>query len=119
MNKNSNFKNIKSKELKKDIVAALADDTSKAILDSSIYESKTVEDIIIENKIPRTSAYRKVDLLLSQKLLVIEKIERSRMKESRFFITRFTNIKIKYRNGLIDIEVVPNKKICKMEDNNF
>jgi hypothetical protein len=50
MNKDSNFTIIKSKELKKSIVAALVDDIAKIILDSTIYDSKTVEDIILEKK---------------------------------------------------------------------
>ncbi|MDX1372092.1 MAG: hypothetical protein R3321_06460 [Nitrososphaeraceae archaeon] len=105
------FNIIKNHKLKRAILAALADEISKTILDSTIDKSKTVDEIIAEKKIPHTSAYRKVEWLLSKQLLFIEKVEKSKINESRFFLARFTNIFIEYRQGDIDINAINNQKI--------
>ncbi|MDR4512960.1 MAG: hypothetical protein MRJ93_14795 [Nitrososphaeraceae archaeon] len=112
MNKDTIFINIRNNELKKAILIAMADETSKAILDATIDKPKRVEDVIVEKNIPRTSAYRKVGWLLSKQLLCIEKMERNIINESRYLHSRFIKILIQYRQGVIEIEAVPNKKIC-------
>ena len=109
------FNIIKNHKLKRAILAALADEISKTILDSTIDKSKTVDEIIAEKKIPHTSAYRKVEWLLSKQLLFIEKVEKSKIKESRFFLARFTSIIIEYRNGIIEIRTMQNKNINEMK----
>ena len=114
MNKNSKLNIIKNNKLKHAILSALADEVSKTILDSTIYKSKTVDEIIAEKKIPHTTAYRKVDWLLAKQLLLIEKIEKSKINESRFLLARFSNIFIEYREGDIDINAINNKKISEL-----
>lgn len=115
MDENSRFDIIKNKELKKAILIALADVITRKILDSTISKSKIVEKIIFEQKIPHTSAYRKVEWLLSKQLLFIEKVEKNKIKESRFFLARFTSIIIEYRNGIIEIRTMQNKNINEMK----
>lgn len=115
MNKNSKLNIIKNNKLKHAILAALADEVSKTILDSTIYKSKTVDEIIAEKKIPHTSAYRKVEWLLAKQLLLIEKIKRNKIKESRFLLARFTSIIIEYQHGPIEIRILLNKNINEMK----
>lgn len=116
MNKDNdnNFTIIRNIKLKKDIVTALADEISRAILDSTIDKSKTVEDIITEKNISHTSAYRKVNWLLSKQLLFIEQGEKNSINKSRFLRSRFRIILICYRQGIIEIEVKSNKKIYEI-----
>ncbi|MDR4511177.1 MAG: hypothetical protein MRJ93_05660 [Nitrososphaeraceae archaeon] len=115
MDEDSKFTIIKNKELKNAIIMALADDITRRILDSTISQSKTVEQIIAEKKIPHTSAYRKVEWLLSKQLLFIEKIKRNKIKESRFLLARFISIIIEYQHGLIEIRILLNKNINEMK----
>ena len=114
MDEDSKFTIIKNKKLKNAIIIALADDITRRILDSTISQSKTVDEIIAGKKIPHTSAYRKVEWLLAKQLLLIEKIEKSKINESRFLLARFSNIFIEYREGDIDINAINNKKISEL-----
>jgi len=50
LDENSKFTIIKNKELKNAIVISLADDITRRILDSTISQSKTVDEIIAEKK---------------------------------------------------------------------
>ena len=56
---------VQSESGKKAILAALADEVIE-ILDSVMYQSKSVKGIISENNTSYTSAYRKIKWLLNQ-----------------------------------------------------
>ena len=55
---------IKGQKLKQAILVALADEEIIKILDSAMYHSKSVNDVIKECDIPHTTAYRKIKWLL-------------------------------------------------------
>jgi DNA-binding IclR family transcriptional regulator len=66
---------IKNKRLERAILAALADAELQKILDATMYNSKSVNQIIRETSIPHTTAYRKIKWLAEEKLLRADEIE--------------------------------------------
>ena len=68
---------VKNNQLKQDILTALADKEMLKILDLSMYNSKSIDDIIRESDIGYTAIYRKIKWLLDKELLVVDKINLS------------------------------------------
>lgn len=68
---------VKNNQHKQDILTALADKETLKILDLSMYNSKSVNDIIRESDISYTTIYRKIKWLLDKELLVVDKINLS------------------------------------------
>jgi len=60
---------INNNELKQDILTALADKEMLKILNLSMYNSKSVNDIIRESDISYTTVYRKIKWLLDKEYL--------------------------------------------------
>ena len=82
---------ITDEKQKKVILNALLDEYSRKILDSTIDEAKSITDIMREQDIPMTSTYRRVKLLMDNKLV---KVERSMVTDDgkRYFLY-LSNIK--------------------------
>ena len=100
---------IKDEKQKKVILNALLDEYSRKILDSTIDEAKSITDIIREQDIPMTSTYRRVKLLMDNKLV---KVERSMVTDDgkRYFLY-LSNIKdasIRFNKGELVVEITPN-----------
>ena len=68
---------VKNNQLKQDILTALVDKEMLKILNLSMYNSKSVNDIIRESEISYTTIYRKIKWLLDKELLVVDKINLS------------------------------------------
>ncbi|MGA3107963.1 MAG: transcriptional regulator [Candidatus Bathyarchaeia archaeon] len=65
---------LDDRDRKKALIRALLDDYSRSILESTMVVSKSVIDITREQKIPMTSAYRKVKELKEFGMLKVERI---------------------------------------------
>jgi len=102
---------ITNEKQKKAIVNALLDEYSRKILDSTINEAKSIIEIIREQDIPMTSAYRRVKLLMDNKLV---KVERSMVTEDGkryyLYLSSIKNASIKYDEGKLIVEITPNIK---------
>ncbi len=98
---------VKSERLKHAILAALADVELQRILDTAMYESKSVNDIIHETKISHTTAYRKIRWLVEEKLLFVDKIiiteDGKKSSLFRTILKTFT-VKYEYNNVIIEAE---------------
>ena len=68
---------VKNNQLKQDILTALADKEMLKLLGLSMYNSKSIDDIIKESDIGYTTIYRKIKWLLDKELLVVDKINLS------------------------------------------
>ena len=100
---------IKNERLKRAILAALADTELQKILDASMYQSKSVNDIILETNVSHTTAYRKIKWLLEEKLLIVDKIEITEEgKKSSFFRTILKSFNVKYEYNSVVIEAEQN-----------
>jgi hypothetical protein len=79
------------------------------IIDSTMNQTKSVYDIIMETKMPHTTAYRKIKWLVDNKLLVIDRISISEEgKRYSLFHSVFRSINVKYENNKIVIEAEQN-----------
>jgi DNA-binding transcriptional ArsR family regulator len=98
---------IKNERMKRAILAALADTELQKILDASMYQSKSVNDIILETNVSHTTAYRKIKWLVEEKLLIVDKIEITEDgKKSSLFrtILKSFNVRYEYNNVVIEAE---------------
>ena len=102
---------ITNEKQKEAILNALLDDYSRKILDATIYNSKSITEIIREQNIPMTSTYRRVKLLMDNKLI---KVERSMVTEDGkryyLYLSSIKNASIKYNEGELIVEITPNIK---------
>ena len=102
---------ITNEKQKEAILNALLDDYSRKILDSTIDKAKSITEIIREQDIPMTSTYRRVKLLMDNKLI---KDERSMVTEDGkryyLYLSSIKNASIKYNEGELIVEITPNIK---------
>ena len=100
---------LKNQKIKNAILTALADAEMVSIINSTMYEPKSVYDIIMETKIPHTTAYRKIKWLVEQELLVVDSICISKEgKKYSLFHSVYKSILVKYENIKIVIEAEQN-----------
>ena len=100
---------IKGERLKCAILAALGDTELQKILDSTMFNSKSVSQIIRDTGIPHTTAYRKIKWLVEEKLLIVDKIEITEDgKKSGFFRTILKSFNVKYEYNSVIIEAEQN-----------
>ena len=105
---------IKGQRLKQAILAALADDEIIKILDSAMYHSKSVNDVIKECDIPHTTAYRKIKWLLDEGLIVIDKVQITQDgKKLSLFRSVLKALNIKYEYNSVIIEADQNLSIVE------
>lgn len=91
------------------ILTALADPEMVGILDSAMDRARSAWDIIMETKIPSTTAYRKIKWLLREKLLVVDSISISTEgKKCSLFHSVLRSVVVRYENNKILVEKQPN-----------
>ena len=100
---------IKNEKQKAAIANALIDKYSRKILNSTMKNSKSVMDIMREQEIPMTSAYRRIKSLQDNKLI---KIEKSLVTDDgkRYYLYRSTikSVVINYINGNLYVDITLN-----------
>ena len=111
---------IKPDDLKQSILIVLADKEMKQILDATTYTIKSVNDIVIETGIPRTTAYRKINWMLEQGLLGVMKIIITNDgKKMSLFQSTLKSIKIYYEYTQIIIEAEKNSDVMRRVTEKF
>ena len=66
---------VKGERLKRAILLALADAELETILNTAMYQPKSVNQIVQESNVSYSTAYRKIRWLVEEKLLIVDKIE--------------------------------------------
>ena len=100
---------IDSGKLQSDIMYALSDPHMYKILQSTALSDKTTYEIISEQKLPYSSAYKKIAELVKWGLLVSYIFEIVEGKRVAFYKSTFRSIKIDYDGSLkTTIEAEPN-----------
>ncbi len=100
---------IKQDNQTQSILTMLSDTEMKQILDATTDTIKSVNDIVVETRIPRTSAYRKINWMLEQGLLGVMKIViTDDGKKMSLFQSALKSIKITYENTQIIVEAEKN-----------
>ena len=91
--------------LKQAILLALGDKEILRIMDAVMLKARAVNDIILETRTPHTTAYRKVNWLLENNLLAVEKITITPDgKKSSFVRTTWRSFNVKYEHNLVFVE---------------
>ncbi len=99
---------------------ALADTELQTILDTVMYQSKSVNQVIRESGVSHTTSYRKIRWLLEEKLLIADKIEISEDgKKSSLFRTTLKSFTVKYEFSNIVIEAEQNFDTLRKITENF
>jgi hypothetical protein len=96
-------------ECKKAVLRALLDDQSRLILTSTILVPKSVVDITREQRIPVTSAYRKVKELKQDGLLKVERIVITEDgKKYELVRSAIRSASVQFDRGTLDVDVTAN-----------
>jgi len=111
---------INSDKLKQSILIALGDKEILKILDASMLRPISVNDIIRETGIPHTTTYRKVNWLLEQGLLAVQKItitpDGKKFSEVRSTLRSFN---VRYEMNLVVVEGEQNFNPVERTVNDF
>lgn len=100
---------LENQEMDTAILTALADRDMVGILNSAMHHTRSAWDIIMDTKIPPTTAYRKIKWLLREKLLVVDSISISvDGRKYSLFHSVLRSVVVKYVNNNILIEKQPN-----------
>ena len=100
---------VKGERLKRAILLALADTELQKIMDTAVYQSKSVNQIIQESNVSHSTAYRKIRWLVEEKLLIVDKIEITEDgKKSSLFRTTLKSFNIKYEDNNLLVEAEQN-----------
>jgi predicted transcriptional regulator len=96
------------------LLRALADDEAREVIACAISGGKSVADIVRECNIPHTSAYRLVNKLKNEGLLVVERVVLSKDgKKSLLYRSSVRSVMVKFEEGRISIEVLLNHNIAE------
>ena len=96
---------INNEKFKQAILNTLADKEMIKILDCTSYRTVSVNDIIKEANIPHTTAYRKINWMLQEGLLTVEKIHITPDgKKFSLFRSTLKSITVKYEQNKVVIE---------------
>jgi len=105
---------ITNQRAKRAILSALADQEMVKILDCVMDTSLSVNEIMREQNIPYSTAYRKTKWLLDEGLLVVSKIDISPDgKKSSLVHAVLRSIDIKYKRDNISIEAEQNVDVVR------
>lgn len=106
---------VKSQRIKRALLSALADEEMVKIMNCVMYNSKSFNDIVLENnKIPRTTAFRKIRWLLNEQILIVDKIMIAEAgKKFSLYHSTLKAINVKYENKDVIVEAEQNFDIAK------
>ena len=99
-----------NKKLSQKILENFGDIETMKILSSIMSEAHTTPEILEISNIPKTSAYRKIENLIIDGLIVEESKVRSQSKKISKYICIFKKLSINFSNNSLDINVIITKK---------
>ncbi len=100
---------VADEEHKKAVLRALLDDQSRLILTSTMLIPKSVIDITREQKVPVTSAYRKVKELKEFGLLKVERIViTDDGKKYELLKSAIRTASVQFDRGVLDVDITAN-----------
>lgn len=94
------------------VLHSLADEQIMSIINCTRDTAKSMNDIIIETQFSRTTVHRKINSMIKNGLLVVEKFMiASDGKKSKLFRSKLSGIKIKYEDNNMFVIIEENPKI--------
>lgn len=111
---------ITDQELVKSILKALSDDKSCLILSRMAFQALSVMDLIRDENLPVSSAYRKISELENEGLIGVERtIITDDGKSYNLYKSTFVEFTIRFEHGNFIVEGTPNKDILDKAFNLF
>ena len=96
---------VRDERLKRAILLALADTELQKIMYVTLYQPKSVYQIIQESNVSHSTAYRKLRWLVKEKLRIVDKIEITENgRKASLFRTTLKSFNIKYEHNNLLIE---------------
>lgn len=94
------------------VLYSLADEQIMSIINCTRDAAKSMNDIITETQISRTTVHRKINSMMKNGLLVVEKFKiASDGKKSKLFRSKLSGIKIKYEDNNMFVIIEENPKM--------
>ena len=90
-------------------MTALADEEMVKIMNCVMYNSKSFNDIVLENT--RTTMFRKIKWLLNQHMLIVDKIIIT--EAGNLYHSTLKAISVRYENKAVSVEAEQNFDIVK------
>ncbi len=104
---------ISSPNVRDALLSSLADEYSRKILLTTLYEAKSVEDLSRAQNIPISTCYRRVNEMKELGLLIVEKtVLTEDGKKFELYRSAFRSIKMDFENGELVIDAVLNEDIA-------
>lgn len=101
---------IKDRRVKQALLRALADEGSSKILAATAYRPRSVMDLIRDEGIPSSSAYRRIHELEEDGLVVVERtVLNPDGKTYQMYRATFREVAVEFRAGQVEMRVVPNR----------
>lgn len=105
---------IKDPRLEKALLGALADEQSRRILASTRHRPQSAMDLIREENLPSSSAYRRIHDLEEQGLLAVARTVLSEDgKKFQMYKATFREVTVKFEGGEVVVEAVPNRDVVQ------
>jgi type II secretory pathway component PulF len=96
---------IHNEKFKQSILTALADKEMVKIIDHATFRAVSVNDVIKQTDIPHTTAYRKINWMLEEGLLTVERINiTSEGKKNSLFRSILKSVTVKLDQGKTIVE---------------
>jgi len=100
---------VRDKNVRRALLGALADEEALRILASTIWKPKSVIELIRECNLPHTSAYRLVNELKDNGLLVAERLVLTDDgKKYALYRSTFKSMSVRFEHGELEVEVSAN-----------
>ncbi len=100
---------IKDRRLQQALLEALADEQSAKILAATAFQPRSVMDLIRDEGIPSSSAYRRVHELEGSGLLVVAKtVLMSDGKTYSMYKATFRELSVTFQAGAVVVSATPN-----------
>lgn len=94
------------------VLHSLTDEQIMSIINCTRDTAKSMNDIISETQISRTTVHRKINSMVKNGLLVVEKFMiASDGKKSKLFRSKLSSIKIKYEDNNMYVIIEENPKV--------
>ncbi len=103
---------IKDERVKRALLKALADEHSSKILSRTAWKAASVMDLVREEGIPSTSAYRRVNELRDEGLIAAERsVITKDGKRYELYRGTFREVNVTFRRGSVEVVAVPNQDV--------
>lgn len=100
---------IRDSKVRKALMAALADESSSRILAATAYKPRSVMDLIRDEGLPSSSAYRRIHELEEAGLVVVAKtVLNPDGKSYQMYRATFREVSVEFRAGDLEVRAVPN-----------